>query len=42
VDVLSGGRLNPGVSVGEPRNFEHFKNNLYPSSAEAEDFSYER
>jgi alkanesulfonate monooxygenase SsuD/methylene tetrahydromethanopterin reductase-like flavin-dependent oxidoreductase (luciferase family) len=42
VDVLSGGRLNPGVSVGEPGNFEHFKNNLYPSSAEAEDFSYER
>src|SRR5271170_6200408 len=28
VDVLSGGRLNPGVSVGDPRNFEHFKNNL--------------
>jgi len=42
VDVLSGGRLNPGVSVGEPRNFEHFKNNLYPNSADAEDFSYER
>jgi alkanesulfonate monooxygenase SsuD/methylene tetrahydromethanopterin reductase-like flavin-dependent oxidoreductase (luciferase family) len=42
VDVLSGGRLNPGVSVGEPRNFEHFKNNLYPNSADIEDFSYER
>lgn len=42
VDVLSGGRLNPGVSVGEPRNFEHFKHNLYPNSADAEDFSYER
>jgi alkanesulfonate monooxygenase SsuD/methylene tetrahydromethanopterin reductase-like flavin-dependent oxidoreductase (luciferase family) len=42
VDVLSGGRLNPGVSVGEPRNFEHFKNNLYPNSADEEDFSYER
>jgi alkanesulfonate monooxygenase SsuD/methylene tetrahydromethanopterin reductase-like flavin-dependent oxidoreductase (luciferase family) len=42
VDVLSGGRLNPGFSVGEPRNFEHFKNNLYPTSADTEDFSYER
>jgi alkanesulfonate monooxygenase SsuD/methylene tetrahydromethanopterin reductase-like flavin-dependent oxidoreductase (luciferase family) len=42
VDVLSGGRLNPGVSVGEPRNFEHFKVNLYPDSAETEDFTYER
>jgi alkanesulfonate monooxygenase SsuD/methylene tetrahydromethanopterin reductase-like flavin-dependent oxidoreductase (luciferase family) len=42
VDVLSGGRLNPGVSVGEPRNYEHFKNNLYPDSADAEDFTYER
>jgi alkanesulfonate monooxygenase SsuD/methylene tetrahydromethanopterin reductase-like flavin-dependent oxidoreductase (luciferase family) len=42
VDVLSGGRLNPGVSVGEPRHFDHFKNNLYPNTAEAEDFTYER
>jgi alkanesulfonate monooxygenase SsuD/methylene tetrahydromethanopterin reductase-like flavin-dependent oxidoreductase (luciferase family) len=42
VDVLSGGRLNPGISVGEPRNFEHFKGSLYPDTAEAEDFSYER
>src|SRR6202142_1552424 len=33
VDVLSGGRLNPGVSVGPP---------LYPDTADAEDFSYER
>jgi alkanesulfonate monooxygenase SsuD/methylene tetrahydromethanopterin reductase-like flavin-dependent oxidoreductase (luciferase family) len=42
VDVLLGGRLNPGVSVGEPRNFEYFKENLYPESADVEDFSYER
>jgi alkanesulfonate monooxygenase SsuD/methylene tetrahydromethanopterin reductase-like flavin-dependent oxidoreductase (luciferase family) len=42
VDVLSGGRLNPGISVGEPRNFEHFKAALYPDTAEAEDFGYER
>jgi alkanesulfonate monooxygenase SsuD/methylene tetrahydromethanopterin reductase-like flavin-dependent oxidoreductase (luciferase family) len=42
VDVLSGGRLNPGISVGEPRNFEHFKDALYPDTADSEDFSYER
>jgi alkanesulfonate monooxygenase SsuD/methylene tetrahydromethanopterin reductase-like flavin-dependent oxidoreductase (luciferase family) len=42
VDVLSGGRLNPGLSVGEPRNFERFKASLYPDTADAEDFSYER
>ena len=28
--------------MGEPRNFEHFKKNLYPNSADAEDFTYER
>jgi alkanesulfonate monooxygenase SsuD/methylene tetrahydromethanopterin reductase-like flavin-dependent oxidoreductase (luciferase family) len=42
VDILSSGRLNPGVSVGEPRNFEHFKASLYPDSAETENFTYER
>ena len=42
VDILSGGRLNPGVSVGEPRNYEFFKDSLYPNSADVEDFSYER
>lgn len=42
VDLLSGGRLNPGVSVGEPRHFDHFKSSLYPDSADDEDFSYER
>lgn len=42
VDVLSGGRLNPGVSVGPPRNFERFRDALYPDTADHEDFSYER
>jgi len=42
VDVLSGGRLNPGVSVGAPRHWEDVRGALYPDSAEAEDFSYER
>ncbi|WP_229052149.1 LLM class flavin-dependent oxidoreductase [Aeromicrobium sp. Leaf350] len=42
VDVLSGGRLNPGVSVGPPMNYEHLKDHLYPHTADAEDFSYDR
>ena len=42
VDILSGGRLNPGISVGPPMNYDHVKNALYPDTAEIEDFSYER
>lgn len=42
VDVLSGGRLNPGVSVGPPMNYEHLKDHLYPETADVEDFSYAR
>jgi alkanesulfonate monooxygenase SsuD/methylene tetrahydromethanopterin reductase-like flavin-dependent oxidoreductase (luciferase family) len=42
VDVLSGGRLNPGVSVGPPMHFDDVKAALYPDTAGAEDFSYER
>ncbi|MEV6296992.1 LLM class flavin-dependent oxidoreductase [Streptomyces sp. NPDC051896] len=42
VDVLSGGRLNPGVSVGPPMHFEQVKDALYPNTADAEDFGYER
>jgi alkanesulfonate monooxygenase SsuD/methylene tetrahydromethanopterin reductase-like flavin-dependent oxidoreductase (luciferase family) len=42
VDVLSGGRLNPGVSVGIPLLYEHFKTALYPETHEVEDFSKAR
>lgn len=42
LDVLSGGRLNPGLSVGLPMNYEHFRDHLYPDTADAEDFSYHR
>jgi alkanesulfonate monooxygenase SsuD/methylene tetrahydromethanopterin reductase-like flavin-dependent oxidoreductase (luciferase family) len=42
VDVLSGGRLNPGVSVGPPMRWDLVKDALYPDTAEVEDFSYER
>jgi alkanesulfonate monooxygenase SsuD/methylene tetrahydromethanopterin reductase-like flavin-dependent oxidoreductase (luciferase family) len=42
VDVLSGGRLNPGVSVGAPRHAGDVRGALYPDTAELENFSYER
>jgi alkanesulfonate monooxygenase SsuD/methylene tetrahydromethanopterin reductase-like flavin-dependent oxidoreductase (luciferase family) len=42
VDVLSGGRLNPGVSVGQPMHWDDVKAALYPDTADVEDFSYER
>ena len=42
VDVLSGGRINPGVSVGPPTRFEDVRRSLYPGTADAEDFSYQR
>jgi alkanesulfonate monooxygenase SsuD/methylene tetrahydromethanopterin reductase-like flavin-dependent oxidoreductase (luciferase family) len=42
VDVLSGGRLNPGVSVGPPMHYERVKQALYPDTADAEDFTYRR
>jgi alkanesulfonate monooxygenase SsuD/methylene tetrahydromethanopterin reductase-like flavin-dependent oxidoreductase (luciferase family) len=42
VDILSGGRLNPGVSVGPPMHYEQVKPALYPDTADAEDFSYQR
>ncbi|MEU7409886.1 LLM class flavin-dependent oxidoreductase [Streptomyces sp. NPDC042638] len=42
VDVLSGGRLNPGVSVGPPMHYEQVKGALYPDTADAEDFGHER
>jgi alkanesulfonate monooxygenase SsuD/methylene tetrahydromethanopterin reductase-like flavin-dependent oxidoreductase (luciferase family) len=42
VDILSGGRLNPGFSVGPPMNWPHVREALYPDTADLEDFSYER
>ncbi|MGY6026814.1 LLM class flavin-dependent oxidoreductase [Streptomyces spinosirectus] len=41
-DILSGGRVNPGVSVGPPMHYDQVKEALYPDTADAEDFSYER
>jgi alkanesulfonate monooxygenase SsuD/methylene tetrahydromethanopterin reductase-like flavin-dependent oxidoreductase (luciferase family) len=42
VDLLSGGRLNPGLSVGSPMRWEDVKHALYPDTADMEDFSYAR
>ena len=42
VDLLSGGRINPGVSVGVPMQYEHLKTALYPDSADVEDFTHAR
>ncbi|MEV6305907.1 LLM class flavin-dependent oxidoreductase [Actinoplanes sp. NPDC051861] len=42
VDLLSGGRLNPGISVGPPMHWDRVKDALYPDTADAEDFSYAR
>jgi alkanesulfonate monooxygenase SsuD/methylene tetrahydromethanopterin reductase-like flavin-dependent oxidoreductase (luciferase family) len=42
VDLLARGRINPGLSVGAPMHYETVKHELYPDSAELEDFSYAR
>ena len=42
VDILSGGRLNPGVSVGPPAHYDQIKDALYPGTADAEDFGHDR
>ncbi|MEU4115287.1 LLM class flavin-dependent oxidoreductase [Kitasatospora sp. NPDC028055] len=39
VDLLSGGRLNPGFSVGPPVHYEHVRGALYPDTGDHEDFS---
>jgi len=42
IDILSGGRVNPGVSVGTPLLYDHFKTALYPETHAMEDFSKDR
>ena len=42
VDVLSGGRLNPGLSVGPPMRYDEVRGALYPDTGDVEDFTYER
>jgi alkanesulfonate monooxygenase SsuD/methylene tetrahydromethanopterin reductase-like flavin-dependent oxidoreductase (luciferase family) len=42
VDLLAGGRINAGLSVGEPMHYDTVKHELYPDTAELEDFGYAR
>ncbi len=42
VDLLSGGRINSGVSVGEPMHYDSVRHELYPESSDLEDFGYAR
>ncbi|KQR98443.1 luciferase [Williamsia sp. Leaf354] len=42
VDVLSNGRVNPGVSVGTPMRYDDYRHVLYPDTHDVEDFSKER
>lgn len=42
VDILSHGRLNPGVSVGTPMRYDSFKTALYPETHDIENFSKDR
>ncbi|MEV7774306.1 LLM class flavin-dependent oxidoreductase [Kitasatospora sp. NPDC086791] len=42
VDVLSGGRLNPGFSVGPPTHYEHVRGALHPDTGGQEDFGPRR
>lgn len=43
LDLLTGGRLNPGFSVGTPLNYDSYKDKLYPDAAwEREDLSHAR
>lgn len=42
VDVLSGGRLEPGFSVGPPRRLDEIAAALYPDTSDHEDFGYGR
>ncbi|MEW2273955.1 LLM class flavin-dependent oxidoreductase [Streptomyces sp. SID685] len=42
VDLLSGGRLNPGLSVGPPMHYDQVRDALYPDTGDSEDFGHER
>ncbi|GAB2918525.1 LLM class flavin-dependent oxidoreductase [Rhodococcus aerolatus] len=42
VDVLSGGRVNPGLSTGTPMGWDRLKDVAYPDTADVEDLGPER
>jgi alkanesulfonate monooxygenase SsuD/methylene tetrahydromethanopterin reductase-like flavin-dependent oxidoreductase (luciferase family) len=42
VDILTGGRLNPGISIGPPMRYDEVRGALYPDTGDIEDFTYGR
>jgi len=42
VDILTGGRVNPGISVGPPMRWDDVRTALYPDTAGLEDLTYRR
>ncbi|MDY1006455.1 LLM class flavin-dependent oxidoreductase [Curtobacterium sp. CFBP9011] len=42
VDVLLGGRLNPGFSAGPPMNYDLYRDAIYPDTADQEDLGNDR
>jgi alkanesulfonate monooxygenase SsuD/methylene tetrahydromethanopterin reductase-like flavin-dependent oxidoreductase (luciferase family) len=42
VDILSGGRINPGFSVGPPMNYDRLRSALYPDTADQEELGHLR
>lgn len=42
VDVLSGGRVEAGLSAGPPMRWDDVKDALYPATADVEELGYER
>jgi alkanesulfonate monooxygenase SsuD/methylene tetrahydromethanopterin reductase-like flavin-dependent oxidoreductase (luciferase family) len=42
VDLLTGGRLQPGFSVGRPMRFETYRHAIYPTTADQEELGYDR
>jgi alkanesulfonate monooxygenase SsuD/methylene tetrahydromethanopterin reductase-like flavin-dependent oxidoreductase (luciferase family) len=42
VDVLLGGRLNPGFSTGTPMNFDLYRDAIYPDTLDQEDLGPDR
>ncbi|OUD90197.1 Limonene 1,2-monooxygenase [Clavibacter michiganensis subsp. michiganensis] len=42
VDLLTGGRLQPGFSIGTPMRFDTYRDAIYPTTADLEDLGYDR
>ncbi|QIS44087.1 LLM class flavin-dependent oxidoreductase [Clavibacter capsici] len=42
VDLLTGGRLQPGFSAGTPMSFDRYRDAIYPDTLEQEELGYDR